>query len=169
MQRLVFLLLLCFSLSAFSQNEKFKSVFVYNFTKYISWPKTESEKSFQMGLIGKSLSLLDELKQVAGKSKVGNRPIVVKEVAASDELSNYQILIITDSESSRLKEVLAKVKGKPVLVITNSPGLAQAGACINFVEIDGKLKFEVNKRAVESQGLEISASLVNFGILIEPK
>jgi hypothetical protein len=44
--------------------------------------------------------------------------------------------------------------------------MAGKGAAINFVEVDGKIKFELNEENAESRGLKIAGSLASLAILV---
>ena len=45
----------------YDTNAKIKAVYIYNFTKYIEWPKEYREQIFVIGVLGES-ALFDELK-----------------------------------------------------------------------------------------------------------
>ena len=63
--------------------------------------------------------------------------------------------------------VIAKVKGKSTLVVTDKSGMAKQGASINFVSIDNKQKFELNKSNLAKMDLKVSSSLVQLAIVVE--
>jgi hypothetical protein len=64
-------------------------------------------------------------------------------------------------------EVISKAKSKGTLIVTDKPGMAKQGAAINFVSVDNKQKFELNKNNVERSNLKVSSSLVNLAIVVE--
>jgi hypothetical protein len=51
-------------------------------------------------------------------------------------------------------------------VVTDKPGMSGKGAAINFVELDGKIKFEINQQVTEAHGLKVSSSLTNLAIIV---
>jgi hypothetical protein len=66
---------------------------------------------------------------------------------------------------SVFNRVIEKVKEWSTLVITEKNGLSERGSCINFVLIDNKLNFEINKTAIDQAGLKVSSQLLKMGIV----
>jgi hypothetical protein len=64
-------------------------------------------------------------------------------------------------------EILNKLKGKNVLIVTEKPGFARQGSAINFVIVQNKQKFELNKNNAEKYNLKVSTTLVQLGIPVE--
>ncbi len=150
-----------------AQDEKFKALFLYNFTKHIEWPSEKQGGEFVIGVLGKS-PITKELQTIAEKRVVGaGQKIDVHEMTLSDNFSDYHIIYITDKYSEHLESVINKTKGRGVLVITDKEGLASLASCINYVKVDGKQNFEICRRHVDSQGLKVSAQLMMLGIKVD--
>ena len=150
---------------ASAQNESFKALYMYNFTKYIEWPVSQRQGDFIIGVLGNS-ALTKELEVIAEKKKVGSQSIVVKTFSTVDAIDNCQILYLPTSKSSQIGQLIAKLSGKPILIISDKEGLALQGACINYISDGDKLKYEVNKANVEKKGLTVSSSLLTLGIAV---
>jgi hypothetical protein len=52
-----------------AQDEKFKAIFIYNFTKYINWPASEGD--FVINVLGDE-AITREMGEIATKKTVGN-------------------------------------------------------------------------------------------------
>jgi len=167
MKKLLFVL--CFIVfemhSVYAQSEKFKALFMYNFTKYIEWPATDRQGDFIIAILGAS-PMAKELEIIAGKQKVGSQNILVKTFNSVDEIDNCHILYIPASKSSELAQVIGKLSGKSVLVVTDKEGLATQGACINYIKDGDRIKYELNKKNIEKRGMVVSSSLVTLGIAV---
>jgi hypothetical protein len=148
-----------------AQNEKFKALFMYNFTKYIEWPASQRTGTFIIGVLGNS-SMTAELNTIAGKQKVGTQNIVVKTFNSVNDIEDCNILYLPTSKSSLIGEVINKIAGKPMLIISDKNGLAAQGACINYVMDGDKLKYEINKGSIEKRGLSVSSALLALGIVV---
>lgn len=151
--------------TASAQNEKFKALFMYNFTKYIEWPSSMRTGDFVIGVLGSS-TLTDELKTVAIKQKVGTQNIAVKVFNNVDEINDCHILYLPTSKSNMINSVSSKLSGKPTLIISDKEGLVPQGACINYVLDGDKLKYEVSRANIEKKGLAVSSALLALGIVI---
>ena len=154
--------LLLLSASAFSQQEKFKAIYIYNFTKYLEWSPSYKEGNFVIGIIGNS-EISNHLEIVAQKMKVGNQPIVVKRYNSIEDIDKCHLLFISFDKSSELKSILEKMENKNTLVVTDKNGMGKQGSGINFYNDDGELKFEISKQNIEKAGLKISPALLILG------
>ena len=152
-----------FYFTGFSQNEKIKTVFIYNFTKYISWPQSENSGDFKIGVLGSS-AMSNSLNALSQKKMVGNRKIKVLSFNSVDAVQKCHILFVSDTKNSQLSKVIAKVRLLPIVVVTESSGSIQKGAGINFKEVGGKQKFEIKKSAVEKNGIKVNSALLKLGV-----
>ena len=146
-----------------AQKEKFHSIFIYNFSKYVKWPDNLGSGKFVIGVIGNS-PILSELKDLSISKQVNNMAIEIRQLTSVSDLSQCHILYVTSSESGKLDQVVAKTQGQPVLIVADRPGMASKGATISFVEVEGKVKFELSQQNAESRGLKVSTSLASLAI-----
>ena len=58
--------------------------------------------------------------------------------------------------------VLAVVRGRPVLTITDQQTEPDAIGIINFVLLDGKVRFQINRADASRSGLTISSKLLSI-------
>lgn len=113
MKKVIILLLYLGFLGSFAQaqNEKFKALFMYNFTKYVEWPVASKSGNFVVGVLGNS-PISDELKVIAAKQKIGTQTMVVKVCANVADTEGCQMLYIPSSKSDLLADLMAKSSGK---------------------------------------------------------
>lgn len=145
--------------------QQIHSMMVYNFMKYVNWPPTSTSGDFIIGVVGES-QVHETLTKWYGTKSKGSQKIVIKQFKSAAELTDCHVLYIGKSKSNNLEDVLAKVSGKPTLVITDKSGMAKKGSGINFKTVDGKLKFELNQSAISSANLKVSSQLTGMAILI---
>jgi len=139
---------------------------IYRFTKYIDWPENKKTGDFTIGIVGES-PLYDALKRLSASKTVGNQKIVIVKIPPSAGVFNCHILFISDEESGSVKKIAAATAGAPVLIVSESNGLARKGSCINFITMDDKLKLEINKNNIEQRDLRIASELLELGIIIK--
>jgi hypothetical protein len=142
---------------------RFHSVYVYNFIKYIEWPSISSE--FRIHILGGDTQLREIFETMAAPRFVEGNKIMVKQFNSINELSKCDVLFIPQSDSHLANRAIEKVKEWSTLVITEKNGLSERGSCINFVLIDNKLNFEINKTAIDQAGLKVSSQLLKMGIV----
>jgi hypothetical protein len=151
--------------ASIAQEYTYHKVYIYNFTKYIQWPTEKQKGEFIIGVYGKS-SMTKELETMAANRSVGNQKIVVKQVDGTSDAAECHVLFIPSSKSSNLSALKSQLDGKPILFITEKSGMAKEGSDINFILVDGKLKYEMNKSSLEKSGLKVMPDLVKLAILV---
>lgn len=146
-------------------NAKIKTMFIYNFTKYVEWPSSYKQGNFVIGILGKT-SLTSELKKMAATKKAVTQQFEIKEFSSIDKVAKCHILYIAKDRAGDLSKVIAKLKPYSTLVITESEGLAKKGSGINFVVMNNKQRFEINKSNIEKHNLKVSNSLLSLAITV---
>ncbi len=144
---------------------KFHSIFIYNFSKFIQWPSEYKSGDFVIGVLGNS-PIKAHLESMAKNKKLGNQNFKVVSFKNPSEIDKCHILYIPTEKSESLEECVNKVESSSTLIITDKPGLAKVGSGINFLIVNGKPKFELNKLAAEKRNLKVSTELAKLAILI---
>lgn len=144
------------------QNYRFHKVFFYSFTKYIEWPDEKKKGDFIIGVIGNSeiTPLLEEMAQI---KKVGDRSIKVVQLNKVNQGEFYHILFVPADQNQNFSGIKNALNSQPCLLVTETEGMARNGSMINFKDVNGKLRFEVNTKKLESSGLKMSQELTRFG------
>jgi hypothetical protein len=160
-----FAVLTSFASSATAQQSKpeeyqVKAVYLYNFGRFIDWPATgNKDDSFTICVLGRDPfgAVLDAT--LAGET-IGDKKLVARRLASTLDATNCNILFISSSESSRMKQILAAVEKNGVLTVSDLPNFTINGGMIQFVLRDNKVRFEVNLAAAERAGLTFSSQLL---------
>ena len=151
--------------SAWAQKEKYHSIFIYNFSKYVKWPDAQNSGNFVIGVLGNS-AIEKDLTAMASAKQVNGKKIEIRQFRSAAEVNGCHILYVAESESAKFDQVLTETGSQPVLLVTAKPGLAKKGAAINFVEVEGKIKFELNQKNAETRGLKVAGSLASLAIIV---
>ncbi len=138
-----------------------KAAFLFNFTKFVDWPPrafTDERSPLKICVLGqdpfgKALrSFMDE--------EVGGRRLQLLRVDALNNPAACHVLFVCRSERDRLPQILAAVRGAPVLTVSDTPGFLDDGGMINFVLEGSKVRFEIDQEAAEQAGIKISSKLL---------
>jgi hypothetical protein len=139
---------------------------IYHFTKYINWPAHRKSGDFIIGVVGES-SVYYALENSLSNKKVGDQKIVIKQFASASFVTDCHILFLGDDESYAMNRILEKTVSNNTLVVSESPGAARKGSCINFVVIADRLKLEINKQNIEKRKLNIASELLQLGKVVD--
>jgi len=153
-----------FIASAQTSNAKMQSVFIYNFTKLVNWPAAYQSGSFVIGVLGNS-PIVAELENMAATKKAGSQTIVIEKYASVDAIKKCHILVIPETQSSKISAAIAKTGGNNTLVVSDTENGTKKGASINFVLVDSKQKFELSETNANNKGLKVGAELIKLAII----
>ena len=164
-------LLICLS-SGIARSEenlenKIKTAYLYNFTKFITWPKTDNA-TFNICLLGEDpfQSLLDSLES----KMAADKPIKVFRYTEIKQIKNCQILYFSHPDAHLgifLANTLVVGSLKSSLTVSSQPFFAEQGGMIGFVLEQEKVRLHINLKALKKSGLEISAKLIEVSTIIE--
>ncbi|NMM49555.1 YfiR family protein [Marinigracilibium pacificum] len=158
---------LFFGLAAFAQGdlENVQSMFIHHFIKYIEWPATSSNGDFVIGVTGNDALFKEIESKLNGKPRPGGK-IVVRKINSASQVNGLQIVVLGKDGTKDFDNYKAQTAGKPILLITEERGLGKRGSSINFIVVNGKLKFELNKSVIDAQKLRVSSSLTQVAVMI---
>lgn len=147
---------------------KYKSLFTFNFVRYIGWPPASKHGDFVIGVV-KNPGIANNLKSITATKKFGYQNIVIKEFKKIEEITNCQILYISSTANYSKNHALfaEKLMNKNSLIITESNGAINKGSMINFVIKENKLKFEISASNAKRFGLDFSNSLMTMNNAIK--
>lgn len=168
MKKLCVLVVMCsliFHASAQEQRpiHEIHVAFISSFMRYIEWPEGQTE--FTIGVIGND-DVYNTLQTWYGGKMKGTKKITVKKLASTAEAQTCTLVYLDNSKSNQFDALKSAISGKPVLTITDGPKLGSKGSCINFKEVAGKLRFELNQSALDASSLKVSSQLVNIALSI---
>ena len=185
---ILFILLPAVSLLAQNQDDssqnreyKIKAAFLYNFIKFVDWPKekaVEDNESVVIGIIGKN-PFGDAFEPVKNKKVKGNDTIIkyyksfkelkkLKEDNKSEyenivkELRDCYLLFICSSEKDNLVDILNLVKDHSVLTVGEMPGMLEVNGIINFLLEENKVRFEINLNSARESKLVVRSQLLRL-------
>ena len=139
-----------------------KAAYLYKFGNYIEWPPASfdsSESPIRIGVAGAS-QLSEVLQRLVVGRTIGGRSMEVLDLRPGDSVAGLHILFIGDPSGDRLEEIFSEVSGRPILTVTDSERVFALGSMINFVVVDGKLRFDIAPRSARPAGINISARLL---------
>jgi hypothetical protein len=89
--------------------------------------------------------------------------------STSDVLSSRacHILYLDADHRGDESEVLATLGQRSVLTVSDTDDFAVRGGVANFVTVDDKVRFVINKRAADAAGLKISSRLLQIAQVVE--
>lgn len=162
-----------FSSTANSNEQKkelaVKSAFIVKMTHFIEWPtfsQPQKNKTNFTICIDHSHKIDTGLENWAKKGLIKNMPV---DIAIIDphhsQLQLCDIFFLTDNK--HLHFVLEQAKINHILTISDIPGNAARGIIVNFINIEDKLRFEINLDAATDYGFKFNPRLLKLATIVD--
>ncbi len=141
--------------------DEVKAAYLYRFIGFIEWPDDAFAgpgTPLVIGVASADAVYAELSRALVGRNAKG-RPVLARKVAAGDALEGVQMLYIGDPALARSAWV-QRLRDRHVLLVTDGPQGLDAGAALNFVLVEDRLRFEASLRAAERAGLKVSSRLL---------
>lgn len=139
-----------------------KAAYLYKFLAFVEWPEetfAAPDAPIMIGVVDAD-SVVEELELLIPRRRLDGRPIAVRKLRESDPATDVHLLFIGWNANNQLWQWVRRAQAHPALVVCESPRAFDAGCAINFVLVDGRLRFEVFPEAAERVGLKLSSRLL---------
>lgn len=158
------MLLYGFDNPAATDENAVKAMFIYNFAKYFDWSSVESRPDFVIAVYGNS-DVTRYLEQIAQRKKINGKTITIKIIYSPGESAGSQMLFIPAStyQSSSVIQSAAAINSS-VIIISEHKDAFRKGAYINLLNIDGKLRFELNEPLLKNNNIKYSRELSSLSV-----
>jgi hypothetical protein len=152
-----------------SREYDLKAVFLYNFATFVEWPPeafASSDSPIVIGVYGQDPfgRVLDDV--VSGE-RVRDHPLVVKRYWRLEDVKNCHLLFICPSESWHFPEILATLRGHPVLTVADAPRFVESGGMIGFSMNAGHLQLAINPSAARAVEITVSSKLLQLAHVVD--
>lgn len=139
-----------------------KAVFLFNFTQFVEWPPqsfADVDSPLVIGVLGNDPfgPYLDET--VRGET-INGRPLTVQRYNDLSNIKNCHVLFISRSEATHLAQILAALKGKSILTVSDADNFNRDGGIIRLATVDNKIRLRIALEAAKAANLTISSKLL---------
>jgi len=147
-----------------------KAVFLFNFAQFVDWPPEavpDSQSPLVIGILGED-PFGDFLDATVRGERRGSRPFAVRRYQRVDDITRCDILFINRSAGDAPEEILARLKNRPILTVSDADRFAERGGMIRFVTDRGRIRLQINPLSAEAAHLTISSKLLRVAEVITP-
>lgn len=149
-----------------------KAGFLINFAKFVQWPANTNQATneFRIGVLADA-PVADVLASALNGKPLGVRMVKVLRVTHTNDAAQCQMVFVARTATASLRDLWSATRAQlttlPVLTVGEEPGFAARGGCINLIPHKQSIRFEVNPKAAERAGLQVSAKLASLAKLVE--
>lgn len=146
-----------------------KAVLLWRLAQFVEWP-AESFANPQSPIIigvlgenpfGRSLEIATDRETAHG------RPIKIRYFSNFARMSDCHVLYIAQSETPRVREIIARVEHKAVLTVSDIEDFATAeGGMVSFSTSQNKVGLRINLETAKAAGLSIDGRLLRIAEVV---
>ncbi|NDF12084.1 MAG: YfiR family protein [Proteobacteria bacterium] len=136
-----------------------KAQFIYNILRMTEWKSAAIKKN---GLVLCTLGadpFHSALDKVADKSS--DLKIVLKRNIVLSDVTSCNALYISSTEKD-VGRIIRKIGSAPILTFSDMQGFVDEKGMVGFIDVDGKIRFEINMASVNAADLKLSAKLLEL-------
>ena len=137
--------------------------YLYKFANNSDWPSENKKGPFVVGIIGNT-DVFDIMVAKYASKPIGSQLLTVigaNEVATAPHV---HVLFVDRSKKAELAKYTRDLRGVSTLIVTNWEGALAQGAHINFLSIDGSIRFEMNKTGMLESSITPGVKILQWAI-----
>jgi hypothetical protein len=149
----------CFEIAC-SQTTNFKNyaVLVSGIARNFQWP--DHQGHFEILVFGNS-RVYNELMTLIDQKKIDGIDVKIIHTDKVIDIDSPRIIYLSDGRSSMLSDIMAKVEGKPTMIITEREGLFKRGAGMSFViNNSNQLRLDINETDLLKRNIKAPINVV---------
>jgi hypothetical protein len=148
-----------------------KAAYLLKFPLFVDWPRPTpgaAATPFLLCIIGEDpfRGVLDE---AAAGQRVGGRPVMVRRLLVLVRSSGCDMVYVTGSPAQPVAAALDAVRGTPVLTVTDAERYGGPSGIVNFVEVNNRVRFEIDDAEAAGNGLAVSSKLLSLAVAVRPR
>lgn len=145
-----------------------KAALVLNFARFTAWPENAfSSTDTPLNVCVMGDGRLAEVFEPLEQKRIGTRPVTVTVDIRLDQSVACHVIFVADTERDKLPRLFSAIQDLPVLTIGETSVFTDSGGMINFVNIDGRLKFIVNLKNAQARKMNLSARLLKLAYAVK--
>jgi hypothetical protein len=151
--------LLAPGIAAAQLEHEVKAAFLFKFLSYVEWPPqafAAPGAPLVIGVLGAD-GVHAGLQEIASARSAQGRPVQVRRLKDGERPEGVHLLFVGRAAAP----ALPRLAGQPgVLLVSEAEGALDQGAMVNFLQSDGRIRFEAAPDAAERRGLRISSRML---------
>jgi hypothetical protein len=139
-----------------------KAAYLHKFPGFVEWPAETFKTPSQPIVVGVAGAepVFEELTQIARGRLVQGRAVEVRQVTPGNLPHDLNVLFIGRESVADATALMGEARADHVLVVTDTPAGIAIGAALNFIEQDGRVRFEASPSAAQKADLKLSSRLL---------
>jgi hypothetical protein len=152
-------------------DQRIKALFLLRVAEYVEWssssPAADKSKPFIIGILGKANFERVLEAELPNVPSLKGKPVKLLFAVSVSRLDTCNVVFISATEQDRLEDLLAYLKGKPILTLGDTPEYAKKGVMFNMQVREGKFSFELNLKTLRAAGLRVESRVQARALIVD--
>jgi hypothetical protein len=148
-----------------------KAAFLYNFAKYVEWPQdmfASASDPIVICVLGRDPFGTSLDRVLAGKSINGHAFAIQRlgDGKAANAAAGCHVLFVRGPVAKGVQAVVGAASQQGHLTVGDEDGSTSDLTLIRFTKEDGKIRFEINTKLMETGRLRLSSKLLSLATIV---
>jgi len=143
-----------------------KAAFVYDMLKATQWPKAHAGRVV-LCVLGRD-PFGAAWRSIEGRP-VGRGKLDVVPLQDANGFAGCDALFVGTSERATWQQIRGGLVARPILTMSEMTGFAQDGGMVALMNVDNRLRFDVNLKAVRKAGLAINTDALEQANMVHAR
>jgi hypothetical protein len=148
-----------------------KAIFLYNLTRFTTWPKSvfeSSDSKFNICIFGND-PFNDSLKTTVDNESIGEHDVIIKHISTLNDIRICQTLFLVQEEAYRQLDIISEANKYKILTVGDNDDFIKNGGMIEFFVAENKVRFSISPQAINENGLNINARVLAIANIMDKK
>lgn len=145
--------------------DSLKVALTFQFFKYVTWPGSDDDTTYKIGLLGEDASFKRQMEMAAKAFELNQHRFEVISYPDLEavEPDNIHVLFVGPLQNIKMNDIARRIRRTHTLLITDHSN-AKRDFMINFYYADNdKVRFEINRSNVIYEQLQVDKKIVLLG------
>lgn len=143
-----------------------KAGLLFNFGKFAEWPPDQLAPTAPMSVCVLDPAVASEFETIATGKSIGQHAVKLSRVKLDESIRTCTILYVGKLDSKKQDQLITLLAGTSTLTVGDAEDFALRGGMIALYVDQGKMKFAVNRDAVQRTRITLSSQLLTFAKLV---
>lgn len=145
-----------------------KAAFLFNFAKFTEWPADVLRPGAPLVLcVAGEPRVSKALEEATAGRDVEGHPLTTRSIDIDGPVQSCHILYIEAFDNRKALDLLERIKGRPVLTVSDLGTFAELGGVANLFVEDGRMRFAVNVESAQRSKLRLSSRLLSLAKIVK--
>jgi len=136
-----------------------KSAFIYNFTKYLSWPDDSMRDSLHI-CVARDTSVYEVMRETLTSKESQGRRVEVRLLRSGQEVSSCDVVYLPRNHP--VADWKFELQAPGIVTVGEGSEFASDYGVFGFVVVAEKIRFDINLGLARQKGVRISSKLLSL-------